>query len=79
MKEKRLKYGIKYAKIGIHNSAQSPDTGQNSDGSISDFQISGQSLIKENCHNSRTTDDIDMILGAVTKSDKRNKTTLKKN
>ena len=27
--------------------------GQNSDGSISDFRISGQSLKKENCHNSK--------------------------
>ena len=47
----------------------------NSDGDISDFRISGQSLIKGNCHNSRTKDnDIDMKLGAVTKIDKRNKT-----
>ena len=29
---------------------------------ISDFQISSQSLIKENCHNSRIRDDIDMNL-----------------
>ena len=57
---------------------QSPDIGQNSDRGISDFQISGQSLIKENCHNSRTSDDIDMKLGPVTKLDKRNKTTSKK-
>ena len=57
---------------------QSPDIGQNSDGGISDFQISGQSLIKENCHNSRTSDDIDIKLGPVTKLDKKNKTTLKK-
>ena len=66
------------AKFGIHNSPQSPDIGQNSDGGISDFQISGQSLIKENCHNSRTSDDIDMKLRPVTKLDKRNKTTSKK-
>ena len=57
---------------------QSPDIGQISDGSISDFQISGQSLIKVNCHNSRTSDDIEMILVAVTKLGKRNKTTSKK-
>ena len=44
---------------------------------ISDFPISGQSLIKENCHNSRTRDDIDMKLEQVTKLDKRNKTTSK--
>ena len=45
---------------------------------ISDFRIFGQSLIKENCHNSRTSDDVDMKLGPVTKLDKRNKTTSKK-
>ena len=45
---------------------------------IFDFRISGQSLIKENCHNSRTSDNIDMKLGPVTKLDKRNKTTSKK-
>ena len=28
--------------------------GQNSDGGISDFRISGQPLKKENCHNSKT-------------------------
>ena len=41
---------------------------------ISNFRISGQSLIKENCHNSRTSDDIDMKLGPVTKLDKKTKT-----
>ena len=67
-----------HAKFGIHNLPQSSDIGQNSDRGISDFRISGQSLIKENCHNSRTSDDIDMKLGPVTKLDKRNKTTSKK-
>ena len=57
---------------------QSPDIGQNSDKGISNFQISGQSLIKENCHNSRTSDDIDMKLGPVTKVDKRDKSMSKK-
>ena len=52
---------------------QSPDIVQNSDGVISDFRISGQSLIKENCHNSRTNDDIDLKLGPVTKHHKGNK------
>ena len=66
------------AKFGIPNLSQSPDIGQNSDGGISDFQISGQSLMKENCHNSRNSDDIYMKLGSVTKIDKRNKTTFKK-
>ena len=45
---------------------------------VSEFQIPGQSLIKENCHNSRTCDDIDTKLGLVTKLDKTNKTTSKK-
>ena len=49
-----------------------------SDRGISDFRISGQSLIKENCHNSRTSDNIDMKLGPVIKIDKRNRTTSKK-
>ena len=57
---------------------QSPGIGENSDGGTSNFQISGQSLVKQNCHNSRTNDDIDMKLGPVTKLDKRNKTTSKK-
>ena len=48
---------------------------QNSDGFIFDFWISGQFFIKENCLNSRTSDDIDMKLGPVTKFDKRNKPT----
>ena len=56
---------------------QSPDIKQNADGGISDFRISGESLIKENCHNSRASDDIDMKLGPVTKLDKKNKTTSK--
>ena len=55
-----------------------PDIGENSHEGISDFQISGQSLIKTNCHNSRTSDDIEMNLGPVTKLDKRNKATQKK-
>ena len=50
---------------------------QNSYWGITNFQISGQSLIKENCFNSRTSDDSEMKLGPVTKLDKRNKTTLK--
>ena len=66
------------AKFGISYSSQSPDIGQNSDEGISDFQIPGQSLIKGNCQNSRTSDDINMELGPVTKLDKRNKTTSKK-
>ena len=57
--------------FGIPNSPQSPDIRQNSDGGISHFRISGQSLIKGNCHNSRTSEDIDMKVGLVTKLDKR--------
>ena len=54
-------------KFGIPNSPQSQYIGQNSDWSISDFQVSGQSLIKENCHNSRISNDIDLKLELVTK------------
>ena len=57
---------------------QSLDIGRNSDGGISDFRISGQSFIKETCHNSRTSDEFDMKPGPVTKLDKRNKTKSKK-
>ena len=57
--------------------SQSLNIGKNSDGGISDFRISGHSLIKENCHNSRTSDDIDRKLGPVTKLDKRSKATSK--
>ena len=58
-----------------HSSLQILDKTQTG---ISDFWISGQSLIKVNYHNSRTSDDIDMKLGPVTKLDKRNKTAPKK-
>ena len=57
---------------------QSPDIGKNSDVGISDFRISGQPLIKENCYNSRASDDIDKKLGPVTKLDKRKISTSKK-
>ena len=63
----------KRSTFGVPNSSQSPDIGQSPDGGISDFRVSGQSLIKENCNNSRTSDNIDMKLGLVTKFDKRNK------
>ena len=42
------------------------------------FPISSQSHIKESCHDSRTSHDIDMELRPVTKLDKKNKTTSKK-
>ena len=57
---------------------KSQDFGQNSDGAISDFQISGQSLIKLNCHNCRTSDGIDMKLRPVNKIDKKHRATLTK-
>ena len=45
---------------------------------MSDFWISGQSFINENCHYSRTSHDIDVNLGPATKPDKGNTSTLKK-
>ena len=45
---------------------------------IFDFRTSVQSLIHENCLNSRTGHDIDMKLGPVTKRYKRNMATSKK-
>ena len=43
---------------------------------ISDFWISGQSVINENSHNSRTSShNIDLKLGPAAKLDKRNPTT----
>ena len=56
----------------------SPDIGQNSDGDISDYRISGQSPIKWNSHDSRISGDIDMKLGPVTKFDRESKARSKK-
>ena len=42
------------AKLDTPNLAQSPDIGQNSNGGISNFRTSGQSLIKEICHKTWT-------------------------
>ena len=39
---------------------QSPDIGQPSDGGISNFRISGEAIIKINCHSFRTSGDIDI-------------------
>ena len=64
-------------KFSIRDSPQSPDTVQNLDEGIFDIRISSQSYIKENCHNSRISDDIDMKLGPVTKLDKINNATSK--
>ena len=63
--------------FGTPNLLQSPDIGQNSDG-ISDFRISGHSLIKENWKLKNKWWDIDMKLGQVNKLDKGNKTNSKK-
>ena len=46
------------AKFRISNLPQSPDVGENSGGGISDFWMSGQSLINKNCYNSRTSIDL---------------------
>ena len=43
-----------------------------------DFRISGEPLITRNYHNSRTSDDIDIKLGSVTKLHKRKETKSKK-
>ena len=61
------------ANLGILNSPQYPYIGQISDKGIFDFRISGQSLIKVNCQNSRTNDSTDEKLGTVTKLENREK------
>ena len=61
----------------IPNLSQSLDIGQNSDGGVSDFQISCQPFIEENCHNSRTSHDIDVKLGPVTKLEKKHNGSIK--
>ena len=45
---------------------------------MSDFWIFGQFFKNENCHNSRTSHDIDMKRGPVTKLDKGNTINVKK-
>ena len=54
-------------KFCIPDLVWSPDIGQNSNGGISDFQISDQFLIKKDFHNSRTSNNFDLKLGPVTK------------
>ena len=46
---------------------------------ISDFPIFGQSLIKENYYNSRTSDDIDIKLGQIHKTKQRLKNLTRRN
>ena len=41
-------------------------------GDIFNFQIFDQLLINKNCHNSRTSNTIDVKLGAIIKLDKQN-------
>ena len=57
-------------KFGIPNLPQPPDIGENSYKGIShsDFRISDQASIKQNCYKSRTSDDIDIKLGPETKA-----------
>ena len=58
-----------WAKFGISNLSQSQDTGQNSEWSIYDFQISGQSFMNKNFCNS--IHGIGMKFGPATKLNKR--------
>ena len=74
----KLFFRIIHAKFGILNSPQSPHLWKDSVEVISDFQISGQSLVNENCQNSRTSNNIHMKLGPVTRLDKRNMAMSKK-
>ena len=60
------------------NSPQSPDIWQNLDACISDLRIFGQFFINKNCHDSRTSHNIDMKLRSATKLEKRKKVTSKK-
>ena len=62
-----------HTNFGMINLPQSPGIGQNADKSISDFRISGQLFINENCHNSRTSHDIDMKFGPVTWQEQHSK------
>ena len=65
-------------KFGIPNLPQFPDIRLKLDEGVSVFLISGQSLVQENSDNSRTSHDIDMKLGPVTKNDKEKTAILKK-
>ena len=65
------------AKLGIPNLPQSLYIRQNSDGDITNFRISGQSLKNKNCYNSKTSYDIDTKLEPITEIDNRRTTTLK--
>ena len=62
----------------IPNLSQSPDIGQNSNGGISDFRISVQSFINENCHNSEAGNYIGMKLRPSNWTWKEKQSNLKK-
>ena len=55
-----------HTNFGMVNLPQYPGIEQKAEKSISDFRISGHLFINENCHNSRTSHDIDMKFGPVT-------------
>ena len=57
---------------------QSPDIGLNFDGGVSNFQTSGQPFIEKNCYNSRTSNDIDVKLGPVTRLETKEHGNIKK-
>ena len=61
-----------HAKFCIPNLIQSPDIAQNLDRGISNFRISCQASINENCHDSITSNVIDMKLDKRTKIGRRN-------
>ena len=54
--------------FSIPNLTESPDINQNSDGGISEFHISAQSLITENQQNFKFSDYIDVKLGQKNKT-----------
>ena len=54
------------------NSSQWPVIGKNPETVVSIFRISGQSLINENCHNSKTSADNEMKLSSETRKGKYN-------
>ena len=61
------------AKYGNLNWSRSPDIWQNSGGDISIFHISGQFPVNESCHNSRTSNYIEMKFGPVTTLDQKDR------
>ena len=66
--------GTSVSNLVLLTHRKSPDIEKNPNGGFFDFRISVQSLIKVNYKNSRTSEDIEMKPGPVTKLGKRNKT-----